>query len=73
MEILHNLDSQVETFQVKEGQETHGYSGPLKVSLNRSWGDIPQDFWDVCIKYDPTRRTTEDPNALFSCNEYAVS
>ncbi len=58
---------------MKENQDTHGYSGPLKVSLNSTWGNVPQDFLDVAAGYDPTRKTTDDPNALTSCNEYAVS
>ncbi|KAJ3475835.1 hypothetical protein NLI96_g11573 [Meripilus lineatus] len=65
------LLKKVETFEVKSDQDTHGYSGPLKVSLNRSAPNIAQDFLDTTSVYDPSRKTTDDPNALFSCDEYA--
>lgn len=64
---------QVETYQVQADQDTHGYSGFLKVSVNKTPGNVAQDFFGVCSKYDSTRGTTNDMNGMFSCDGYAVS
>ncbi len=53
--------------------ETHGYDGPLKVSHGGHFTNVAQDFLDVAAKYDGTRKTTEDVNGLYDCNEYGVS
>ncbi|KAJ7170886.1 GMC oxidoreductase-domain-containing protein [Mycena crocata] len=59
-----------ETYQVKAGEPTHGYSGPLKVSYGSEYSDVGQKFLDVACKYDSARGATTDVNGLFSCNEY---
>ncbi|KAF7340007.1 GMC oxidoreductase [Mycena venus] len=64
------LLKKTETYQVKPGESTHGYSGPLKVSYGGAFTNIGQQFLDVAARYDTARGTTNDPNGLFSCNEY---
>ncbi|KAJ6574745.1 GMC oxidoreductase-domain-containing protein [Mycena capillaripes] len=64
------LLQKTETYQVKPGEPTHGYSGPLKVSYGGAFTNLGQDFLDVATRYDLARGTTDDPNGLFSCNQY---
>lgn len=61
-----------ETYQVQNGKETHGYSGPLKVSYGGLFTNLGQQFLDVAAQYDKERTVTDDPNGLFECNAYAV-
>ncbi|KAJ7126761.1 GMC oxidoreductase-domain-containing protein [Mycena epipterygia] len=64
------LLKKTETYQVKPGEPTHGYSGPLKVSYGGAYTNVGRQFLDVAHQYDTARGTTEDPNGLFSCNQY---
>ncbi|KAH8826569.1 GMC oxidoreductase-domain-containing protein [Flagelloscypha sp. PMI_526] len=50
--------------------ETHGYSGPLKVSMGGAVTDIGKNFLDVASKYDKDRGSTEDANGLFEVDKY---
>ncbi|THH14622.1 hypothetical protein EUX98_g9586 [Antrodiella citrinella] len=60
-----------ETYQVESNLETHGYSGPLGVSIGDVFGNIGEDFLHVASKYDKQRGFTNDVNGLVSgCNEY---
>lgn len=70
---LHMNRMQTETFQVQPDRSTHGYSGPLKVSMGGAFSNIAQDFLDVAAGYDKERGFTEDVNGLYSCNMYGVS
>jgi alcohol oxidase len=58
---------------VQEGRPTHGYSGPLKVSMGGAFSNISKQFLDVAAGYDEERGFTDDVNALHSCNMYGVS
>ncbi|KAJ3553624.1 hypothetical protein NM688_g3508 [Phlebia brevispora] len=53
-----------ETYQVAPGKDTHGYSGPLKVSYGSFFTNIGRDFLDIAPKYDTSRGMTEDPNTM---------
>ncbi|KAJ6624000.1 GMC oxidoreductase-domain-containing protein [Mycena sp. CBHHK59/15] len=64
------LLKKTETYQVKPGEPTHGYSGPLKVSSGGTYTNIGQQFLGVAGQYDKVRGITEDVNGLFSCNQY---
>ncbi|KAJ7455242.1 GMC oxidoreductase-domain-containing protein [Mycena galericulata] len=64
------LLKKTETYQVKEGEPTHGYSGPLKVSYGGAYTNVGKQFLDVASQYDPGRGITEDINGLFSCDQY---
>ncbi|KAI0671023.1 alcohol oxidase-like protein [Trametes maxima] len=59
-----------ETYQVRPGRSTHGYSGPLKVSHGGYFPEVGQEFLNVAAQYDRTRATTDDMNNLFECNQY---
>ncbi|KAL4253749.1 GMC oxidoreductase family protein [Abortiporus biennis] len=60
-----------ETYQVAPGKdETHGYSGPLKVSYAGPFSNIGKEFLEVGSKYDTTRGNTDDPNGLFHVNKF---
>ncbi|KAJ3475833.1 hypothetical protein NLI96_g11571 [Meripilus lineatus] len=60
-----------ETYQTKKGQAIHGYSGPLKVSLNKIPSNITQDFMDVLAQYGSNVKKTDDANDLKSVNVFA--
>ncbi|KAJ6520923.1 GMC oxidoreductase-domain-containing protein [Mycena vulgaris] len=64
------LLKKTETYQVKPGEPTHGYSGPLKVSYGGAYTNVGQQFLEVARQYDTARGSTEDVNGLFSCNQY---
>ncbi|KAJ7096512.1 glucose-methanol-choline oxidoreductase, partial [Mycena belliarum] len=64
------LLKKTETYQVKPGEPTHGYSGPLKVSYGGAYTNVGRQFLDVASQYDTVRGSTEDVNGLFSCNQY---
>lgn len=66
------LLQKTETYQVKKDAPTHGYNGPLKVSLGGHYTNIGKQFLEVAAKFDGERGTTEDANGLFSCNSYGV-
>ncbi|KAJ7275401.1 GMC oxidoreductase-domain-containing protein [Mycena haematopus] len=66
------LLQKTETYQVKAGEPTHGYSGPLKVSYGGAFTNVGQQFLDVAARYDTGRGATDDPNGLFTCNEYGL-
>ncbi|KDQ62486.1 alcohol oxidase [Jaapia argillacea MUCL 33604] len=64
------LLKKTETYQVKEGEETHGYSGPLKVSYGGAYTNIGKEYLGVAEQYDKTRSSLTDPNGLFDINGY---
>ncbi|KAL4248407.1 GMC oxidoreductase family protein [Abortiporus biennis] len=64
------LLKKVETFQATEGLDSHGYSGPLKVSFGGLTSNIGQDFLEVGKTYDKTRKSTNDTSNFATCNEY---
>ncbi|TCD71566.1 hypothetical protein EIP91_007313 [Steccherinum ochraceum] len=60
-----------ETYDVDPGLDTHGYSGPIKVSRGGLYGNVGNDFLDVAPRYDTQRNVVADPNGLVSgCNAY---
>jgi alcohol oxidase len=42
------------------------------VSYGGAYTNVGKQFLDVAAAYDKERSHTNDPNALFSCNEYGV-
>lgn len=69
-----SLYMQTETYQINPVAETHGGSGPLKVS----WGgrstlpNVARAFLDVAAQYDKGRKFTEDANDMLTVNAYGV-
>ncbi|KAI0759053.1 alcohol oxidase-like protein [Fomes fomentarius] len=62
-----------ETYEVEAGKETHGYSGPLKISYGGFYTEVGQEFLEVGAKYDKSRGYTDDVNGLHEVNKYGVS
>ncbi|KAF8905672.1 GMC oxidoreductase-domain-containing protein, partial [Mucidula mucida] len=67
------LLKKTETYQVEADKPTHGYSGPLKVSLGGTVTNVGKQFLDVASKIDKDRGKIEDPNGLYKCDGYGVS
>ncbi|KAH9920874.1 alcohol oxidase-like protein [Epithele typhae] len=44
-----------ESYELEAGKETHGYSGPLKVSSGGFYTEVGKEFLDVAAEYDKTR------------------
>ncbi|KAF8896175.1 hypothetical protein BD779DRAFT_1668010 [Infundibulicybe gibba] len=64
--------SKAETYQpgTKPGNDTHGDSGPIKVSHGDDDVNIGSQFLDVAGAYDKERTSTDDVNDFYSCNVY---
>ncbi|TCD60832.1 hypothetical protein EIP91_009421 [Steccherinum ochraceum] len=60
-----------ETYLVQQGQITHGYSGPLKVSRGGIYSNVGEAFLDVGANYDSGREYTHDTNDFKTINKYA--
>ncbi|CCM05912.1 uncharacterized protein FIBRA_08150 [Fibroporia radiculosa] len=58
------LFQKMETFQVESHADTHGSSGPLKISYGGLFTNVGQQFLDVATKYDKTRLKTDDLNGM---------
>lgn len=64
------LLQKMETYQAQPGLETHGYSGPLKISYGGLSTQSGEEFLGVAARYDNTRPYIDDPNGLFEVNAY---
>ena len=53
--------------------DTHGKSGPIKVSYAQDPLNIAKSFLSVGEKFDKHRGPLDDTNAFFACNGYGVS
>ncbi|KAI3619410.1 alcohol oxidase-like protein [Moniliophthora roreri] len=59
------LLKKTETYQVEPNQDTHGYDGPLKVSLGGTITNVGKRFMDVALKIDKDRGPIHDVNGLY--------
>uniref|UniRef100_A0A0W0G8L9 Putative alcohol oxidase-like protein n=1 Tax=Moniliophthora roreri TaxID=221103 RepID=A0A0W0G8L9_MONRR len=66
------LLKKTETYQVEPNQDTHGYDGPLKVSLGGTITNVGKRFMDVALKIDKDRGPIHDVNGLYECNGYGI-
>jgi len=64
---------QAETYQAVSTNETHGKSGPIKVSFAKSGCNVAEEFLAVAVAYDSQRGPIDDLNGLHACNGYGVS
>ncbi|KAK7471925.1 hypothetical protein VKT23_000027 [Stygiomarasmius scandens] len=64
------LMKKTETYQVKPGEPTHGYSGPIKVSWGGTFTNVGAQFLDVANAIDKDRGPIDDVNGLYHCNGY---
>ncbi|EIW82898.1 FAD/NAD(P)-binding domain-containing protein, partial [Coniophora puteana RWD-64-598 SS2] len=60
-----------ETYQIGYGN-THGSSGPLKVSFGGIYADIGRQAIDVAQSYDADRPVVPDANDLHTTNAYSI-
>ncbi|EGO00550.1 hypothetical protein SERLA73DRAFT_104857 [Serpula lacrymans var. lacrymans S7.3] len=60
-----------ETYQIKPGEPTHGYSGPLKISYGGLFTNVSKQCLEAALKYDKGRVGVEDSNDLSTCNAYS--
>jgi alcohol oxidase len=63
---------QAETYQEEITNDTHGKSGPIKVSFAKSEVNVAEDFLRVALQYDKDRGAVDDVNTLYECNAYGV-
>ncbi|CCM05911.1 uncharacterized protein FIBRA_08149 [Fibroporia radiculosa] len=54
----------METYQVENDRETHGYSGPIQVSYGGHFTTWGQEFLNIASRYDKKRISTNDPNGM---------
>ncbi|KAF9450080.1 GMC oxidoreductase [Macrolepiota fuliginosa MF-IS2] len=59
-----------ETYQGVSSNDTHGKSGPLKVSFAKSAHNVADEFLATADVYDQDRGPIDDLNALYSCDGY---
>ena len=64
----------METYQVNPDLPTHGYSGPLKVSLGGHYDIAAQQFNEIGPKVEKDRPYSEEWNSMHtdSVNVFAV-
>ena len=55
------------------GRSTHGYSGPIGVSVGGADFGVGNQFLDVAKAYDPARPRVDDSNDFKTANAYSVS
>ncbi|OCH90857.1 alcohol oxidase [Obba rivulosa] len=60
-----------ESYQIAPDKDTHGYSGPIKISYGGVVTDIGNEFLEVAAQYDKDRGSTSDPSAFSEINKYA--
>lgn len=63
---------QAETYQAEAHNDTHGKSGPIKVSFAKDHINVTEDFLEVAAAYDRDRGPSNDLNAFHYCDKYAV-
>ena len=64
---------QAETYQAVSTNDTHGKSGPLKISFAKSGCNVAEEFLAVAVAYDSQRGPIDDLNGFYACNGYGVS
>ncbi|KZT03299.1 GMC oxidoreductase [Laetiporus sulphureus 93-53] len=64
------LSRKMETYQITPSSDTHGDSGPIKVSYGGIFANLGQQFLDVAAGFDKSRSFTDDTNGMRECNAY---
>ncbi|KAF5359173.1 hypothetical protein D9756_003510 [Leucocoprinus leucothites] len=59
-----------ETYQAIATNDTHGKSGPLKISFAKSGHNVADEFLAVAAAYDKDRGPIDDLNGLRACDGY---
>jgi hypothetical protein len=64
---------QAETYQSGSTNDTHGTSGPIKVSFAPNLHSLADDFLHVAAALDKERTSTDDANDFHTTDSYGVS
>lgn len=64
--------TQAETYQGEIHNDTHGTTGPIKVSYAKEYTDVSEEFLTAAPAFDTDRTTISDMNDFTSVNGYAV-
>ncbi len=74
-EIMLIFLSQAESYQVNAGLQSHGYSGPVKVSLGGHYDISAQQFVEIGPKVERDRLSSDECNTMGadSINVFVVS
>ncbi|KAF9563187.1 alcohol oxidase [Agrocybe pediades] len=64
------LLKKAETYQAVSKNDTHGSSGPIKVSFAPDLVNIAEDFLEVANAYDKEHGFTNDTNAFYEADKY---
>lgn len=63
---------QAETYQAEITNDSHGTSGPLKVSFAPDLKNVAENFLEVAAAYDKQRSLIADANEFCVVDKYAV-
>ena|SRR5258705_12708365 len=69
--ILPYAQCQAETYQGEVPNDTHGTTGPIKVSIAKEHTNITRNFLEVSAAYDK-RSSMDDINEFTSSDQYGV-
>ncbi|KAJ3554310.1 hypothetical protein NP233_g12447 [Leucocoprinus birnbaumii] len=59
-----------ETYQAITTNDTHGKSGPIKVSFAKANHNVGSEFLEAAAAFDKERGPIDDLNALYACDGY---
>jgi alcohol oxidase len=63
---------QAETYEGPTFNDSHGTSGPIKVSFAHSEANVGEEFLNVAAAFDKSRPCISDLNDFHTSNGYAV-
>ncbi|KAF8972163.1 GMC oxidoreductase-domain-containing protein [Flammula alnicola] len=66
------LLKKAETFQSDSPNDTHGTSGPIKVSYAPNLHNVADNFLEVAAAIDKERPSTDDTSSFFHSDKYGV-
>jgi len=70
---MYRFVCKAETYQPGSNNDTHGTSGPLKVSYASEFINIAENFLEVAAEIDEERGLTDDTNDFFHTGKYGVT
>ena len=71
--VVYSLIYKAETYQPGSTNDTHGTSGPIKVSYASDSINVAENFLEVAAAFDKERGLSDDTNAFFEAEKYGVS
>jgi len=70
---MHLFVCKAETYQPGSNNDTHGTSGPIKVSYASDLANVAENFLEVAAAVDKERGLTDDTNDFFNTGKYGVT